>query len=526
MVAMGLFITLQLLPTMSAKAWAAAWEETCEILRQFPIPLCGLEQRDTPFGKRIVDAAPIREGHWRIEGDKVSRRQAETFMLYRDLSRYQRHMQDEWAEKPGIMHLWKKDPSYGYYSLRAPTVFSEKTQGYPFHEAVLAVCMHLERRLPQQVWFNGDISRQQVRRVAAWLSSLLGGETLTPRCFDAPRLWHDLEAAGLSDENLADAFLHFFINERGAAESWLVSQSRPLAIKVIGERLASFSSLRQRGATAILQAILEGSRDLALVFDVIEEASNRRRQAGSFKEDEYGLDLLLQLMIEHGVTTPKWQTGAWAQFSRYTRKDKNVDGMLGQLFTTLSGATLDWSFYMEASELLNHFSTRRPELSATFQETLESSEEKTASRNAEFEAWAKEHAAAEHYPAIEPLPECADVDDFARVVLQNANEQRQKAKDAKADAQKTGRALRAWFLKPDNARGIGAASREQLLSMMGDKLNKSGPILTEEAWTQLDALQSEQDLSLLKVLCLLAMTTAQTMNAHFFTWKTRAFGRS
>ena len=53
-------------------------------------------------------------------------------------------------------------------------IFGNKTQGEPFHLAVLAVAMVIETRLPRQAFVFGDFDRQQCERRNSSLRYTLG----------------------------------------------------------------------------------------------------------------------------------------------------------------------------------------------------------------------------------------------------------------------------------------------------------------------------------------------------------------
>jgi len=48
---MGLFILARIIPTMPDSEWESAWQQTCKILRNYPVPLMALKWTETTYGR-------------------------------------------------------------------------------------------------------------------------------------------------------------------------------------------------------------------------------------------------------------------------------------------------------------------------------------------------------------------------------------------------------------------------------------------------------------------------------------------
>ncbi|MCX6880268.1 MAG: hypothetical protein NTW21_41655 [Verrucomicrobia bacterium] len=115
---------------MADSDWESAWQQTCIILRSYPVPLMALKWADTIYGKRVMYSrqAVVQENHWRVEGDAVSRRTGETFMLQRQLNEYH-----DSTYAPSIFA--NLDTSGPFIGANGRTIFDSKTQGYSFLRA-------------------------------------------------------------------------------------------------------------------------------------------------------------------------------------------------------------------------------------------------------------------------------------------------------------------------------------------------------------------------------------------------------
>ena len=52
-------------------------------------------------------------------------------------------------------------------------IFDAKTQGYDYHNYILAIALLIESRFPLQAVVHGEISKGQMRKAAEWANTLL-----------------------------------------------------------------------------------------------------------------------------------------------------------------------------------------------------------------------------------------------------------------------------------------------------------------------------------------------------------------
>ena len=171
---MGIYMHLLVSGAVTPNEWQAAYQETLKLVQAFS--LGELREKEvagvpvyclTPTEERTQPAAWRKNGAWTgwtANGDMLTLRTAEEFRLPRDL-------ENELAYDPAggdaaLAHaanvLFRKEDT-----LKAPAarhLWGGKTQGEPYHIALLAIGCLLADRLGHKVYVYGDITLGQCRR--------------------------------------------------------------------------------------------------------------------------------------------------------------------------------------------------------------------------------------------------------------------------------------------------------------------------------------------------------------------------
>jgi hypothetical protein len=294
--AMGVHVILHINPqSINADDWARVHDDTLALLEAWPIPLLGwgvrsVEGVQVPMYMRSLrcDERDPRNAHWSVIGDKGSLQTGECQTLYRDLRHYKRQLNRPFNEDiVTAAAAPEKDDTSG-----SARVFGDKTQGYPFHFAVLAAAMLVEERFPRAAMVWGNIDRGQAEEARRMAAPILGREMPLPIRVDAPRLIERLRADFKGDalaqafnrvfltdvDNRYEAMLHAFPGEEGARE-WLrelAHYSSPSSLGVLGLLIAWLNAGR------LLWARRAGSRAL------IRTARDFRRRSSSMPLQQRG----------------------------------------------------------------------------------------------------------------------------------------------------------------------------------------------------------------------------------------------
>jgi len=196
---MGVYVHLSICPEgIEPTAWKDFYRQAREFFTGHPYGLCGLRRERIKGTSRLVYSRQLEhepddpaQRHLRISGDLASMTNAESFCLYEDIGHYRTSSQPD--DCTDFLHS-VIEGDHGV------AVFSEKTQGRPYHLAVLAVAILAERLFPGRALVSGDINLDQCREAMAALEEQCGICVPLPLLVDVDRLYAALVAPAPSLE--------------------------------------------------------------------------------------------------------------------------------------------------------------------------------------------------------------------------------------------------------------------------------------------------------------------------------------
>jgi hypothetical protein len=180
--------------------WEAVFLTSLQLLENFPAPLARTVTHPVRGVARQVYTTNVLfdvggpQERWELDGDLASGRFAEPYCLHRYRSCYG---SGTGACRPSHPASPEDILAVSDDLLDTPTaggleIFRAKSQGYPYHYALLAVGLLLENSFPRQAVVLGDINRRQAEQVVAWVQTVLGRSVRLPIVTDGPRLWSRL----------------------------------------------------------------------------------------------------------------------------------------------------------------------------------------------------------------------------------------------------------------------------------------------------------------------------------------------
>jgi hypothetical protein len=357
---MGLFIHLSInMKGISNRDWEKTWLQSLDIFTKFPLPL-SRHSIETKFGvKRHIYTQNLildeenEDECWYLEGDLLSKQSAETFTLHRHLDYYKNDYRHQGIFEGSV--FYSSDEYHS--STNGINLWGDKTQGYPFHLAILAVGMMLENHFPDNCYIHGDIEQKQVEVMQQWLETVYQKSFEIPIIFDSQRLYKKLVVAYEGKEGLVERFdtLHegsnvdkfkVLLQFVGKEKTW----------EHYAKSLNHYDSLGQWGANNILRTVLEATEDPYELVSFVEYAIQQRstdRKAFEWKN-------ILELLCKDYVFVNPIQRENIKLLTTQSDDMKTIDDVMGSVFMKMSGMPHISPLYISEEELLEIFALRDP----------------------------------------------------------------------------------------------------------------------------------------------------------------------
>jgi hypothetical protein len=261
---MGIYVSLDIFPDrIDADAWRAYYEHTLRFLRAFPEGTV-VDSRQETVGrfKRWVytrdierDANDPTQRRWRIVGTLEGLKTAEDFDLWADLEAYRRQNRED-STGANILDTATQGHAKG-----ARRVFDAKTQGEPYHFALLAIATLAEWRFPGSALAGGTIDSGQAEQARALLRDLLGEVGPLPLLTDPARLYPTILASGRGVAAV-DRFMDLYRGEQGEGLAALVEYADPDSLATWFERQLAHYQPGQLGVHWLYSDWLNATRDV------------------------------------------------------------------------------------------------------------------------------------------------------------------------------------------------------------------------------------------------------------------------
>lgn len=377
---MGLFIFTHIQPDISQKQWEPVYNESLEILNKFPIPLLRYsietinESKRRVFTTDLVANRGTEDEYWYIFGDGYSHQRAEDFRLHKYIKEY---MPDGRTEYKG--HILDVDFDEAGYAdiLNGETVFDSKTQGYPYHLAVLAVGILLENRFPGKAYMSGDIDLSQVDRTIEWMNTVLSQKVHPPLCCDAGALYQSLSEI-YPDKTKALSVC--YERYRGDIDTWLTSimkvESWDTMIDFYGDKLTK-STPDTWGASDVINPLIQYVDDPVILIKIFERANEliKAKNTEDKKDKLYDIKGLLKTYVSLFVTFTEAEKEPLYIYTSSSYNLHTIEDAFDNLLMRFSGRPEFVNVYIPKDKLLDIFASQQPESKDSFAEIIEKEEE-------------------------------------------------------------------------------------------------------------------------------------------------------
>ena len=519
---MGLFISLTINPDHIEPAqWAAAYDDSLRVLENFPVPLMRYTNEERLGEKRLLYTSTIIQNkgaeneYWQICGDMVSLREAESFRLYRDLNNWVRSREQTWTDRDV---LWADEENIRYVDGYGINIFGNKTQGYPYHLALLAVAVLFESRFPERVFLLGDITREQIETMMAWLNNDLNMPVSTPVCIDGERLYHRLAALYDTPKLAIERFKTLSREAKDVQFQQLLTYAPKRAvIDDFKRNLDIYHSLHQFGAIDLISQFLTATQNLKQLIEMVLEIGRAKE-----KKDKFNLEALLKRLSESFVTFDYPERRLLSLPARSREKLMTIEDVLSQTFMRMGGIPSSIEFYLDAESLLDLFAAYEPAKKDRFRQviaegeqncrdTLKQIEELLAKMPGEPEAQEEKNVTEAETVSV-LSPQSHPLSPETQYILDQVARQRQTFKGTEETAKHFGGELQQIIQQTPER--FSETEQNYYLENIYRVTYENRIPLQENAWQMID---QEENVDILKAI--LALSHISNQEISFWRWR-------
>jgi len=474
---MGVHVMLEIDPRgIDPADWEAAFDETVMLLSAWQPPLLGWSRRVVE-GVRVamytnaVVNADSGAAHWCVVGDRESLQTADRQLLHRSLFKYRELCREAESKASSADIVVDAARADNQDNRKYVTVLGDATQGHPYHLAVLAAAMLIEERFPQHAMVSGDIDRGQAKEAARLAGPILKRVLPLPVRVDAPRLIVRLRG-GCEPAEIADAFHRVYLGEFGADEAVLRAFPGEAGAKPWRAALTSHQSPSATGVVRLLIDWLNSGRRLsdACRFACLDPTGPR-----------YAAEAFVNTLALTWVAVPMSARRVLEVFQKPNGAPRCIASLFGSFFCEIKSLGCLLRINMELDEIAHELSDAFGAAAVALLRRL-------------FEqSVAIEGSLSELTQGVAALVEQAELGELDRteslVTIQNV--------DALSEAQELWLRVMAWkvtrtILRLDLLPGGRHAFKttRKARQFIARMIAEHGPIITEDAWTRIDAEQS------------------------------------
>ena len=281
---------------VNPEKWEKLYFKTLSILENFPIPLMSFHLEKIQDYNRysytniLVQNKDTPNEYWDVTGDFTSNKNGENFNLYRHLSHYKKRKKIELNDED---ILWSEETSHKWYN-----IFGEKTQGYPYHLAILCVGILLESELKGVAYVTGDINKSDTLKIMPYLQKFTDLPLKLPVCLDAGKLWGLLEKEYHDTELVSERFETLF---RGSSEEALEVEFKNLDydsfLQKYTQKIAFYDTLYHSDTLCILFHMLKSKKNGKDFLDIVQIANTFRKNGMKPFDMESLIEVLAHLYL-------------------------------------------------------------------------------------------------------------------------------------------------------------------------------------------------------------------------------------
>ncbi|MBV7276438.1 hypothetical protein I6U48_26515 [Clostridium sp. PL3] len=478
---MGVYINLDIVPSkIDKEEWESVYLESLELIKAYP--LASIIREDIGRSKRLVLEKAREQGYgenrfWSVSGDIESKQIGENFILYKNLEKYSR---GNGAINKDILQVIMKARE------GLSTVFDSKTQGEEYHFYILSIAALIEDRLKGRAIVYGDFTKEQAEKAINFANNILKEPIKLPVRVDEGELLKRLEE--LSIKNLSN-FLDLYITENkdGLCEFIRENFSEQEIMNYFKSGLKEYNSATQLGAERIMIRFLNMGYSLEELSNVCcldeggpkyngEEFIKALGSTWVFVEKEYreNMSIFVKEAVKPQYVEYQFGTafldmcGLLGRYcNRYITMEEGIKILRDKLGYINGLEEIVQGKYNEAVEVLKKYGKELDDIKTEYSETIE--------KNIIMD-----------YDVLLKWDDSLEIADF---IENNIKSILMQMKETITD---------------ENYKVVSIinslSTKEEILEIMMDFLNKVNLILSREAWNWIDEIE---DLKLCRFITLM-----------------------
>ncbi len=352
---MGIYIELNILPQMiDQKDWEEVYFETLNFLQNCELKLIGLKQ-DTKIINRRTESRIVysrqlehdidqdSERCWKVCGDLDSLKTAESFSFPYLLNKNADSHPQRLYTAPVDNHDGKVDIVYDLIkmhssdenenrSISCRSIFNDKTQGYDYHTAMLAVAMLVENRFPHYAVACGNIDYFQAENARKMVKDTLGKDIKMPACADKYQLLERISRFKTGPD-LLKYFYYIYQNDSSNHSGEILKFffehfPKEIVHEWFLDRLKGFKSASQIGAKGQMIEWLNAECDLKTLIHLL---------CIDDRGPKFDPLQVAETLISTWVTVPKEKRKILDIFQKPKGAASTVYSQMGEIFFNIKG---------------------------------------------------------------------------------------------------------------------------------------------------------------------------------------------
>jgi hypothetical protein len=357
---MGIFIKLDIVPNkINIIDWNSTFGEAEQLIKAYPFLDivcdedsydCSWHYADSPLA-RPINYCNNNIG-FRMCGDLISMETAESFELIKDFHYYRRGNQESSYEGQDILQLYADNME------EIVSVFNDKTQGYDYHQYILAIACLFEDRLKPYALVHGDVSKGQMQEAIEWANNILKKPIQISERANNILLLARIKKIMADELTTLNMFMDATLNDQNLELGYFIKTNfnKEFIIKYYTEKMSQYN-IGTLGFSKILNIYLNLGNDLKDLCDICINKDSKADSIAIFIKKIFNLGIYLE--PQDIVRLKQEQLGAVCSFQSDNPQSTTPDtigSLFGKIFYTMQyGNICQNNIYISLEQLAEIF---------------------------------------------------------------------------------------------------------------------------------------------------------------------------